>query len=88
MRNSVQFLETVAQKLRAEVPGLTCIVRNDLWNGCALLGCVYQCPCGEESQMQHAATGYEPPETARWVADMLKHQLRKHVISEGNTPNF
>jgi len=85
--------DAITKALTDSVPGLEARVTRDEQYGLWLIEGRYKCPCGEFSYLRLAIFDKEvmlcrTPEYPAMRARELMEELRQHVRSEGNEPNF
>lgn len=99
--NALQSALYVQARLVTEIPGADaevsafhtgrtcCTVADTAGYGVRL---VYRCPCGERSHIAYIISETSADNAAgdigEYVVQMMKLSLKRHVIEEGNQPNF
>jgi hypothetical protein len=75
------------EALKSNIPGLSSWVDEDPNAGAVRVRFRYLCPCGEVSGLGYAFIHRQVVRKEYFIQQVVS-ELRAHVISEGNTPNF
>lgn len=81
------MLIEATEVLKTKIPGLSSWVVEELDTGIVRVRFSYLCPCGEVSGLAYAFNEGATVDK-KYFIQMVTNELRRHVISEGNTPNF
>lgn len=85
LAQSLSIGEEVKSRLEENIKGLEVVISE--YYEQAKIRLNYQCPCGETSHMM-VIIDSGPKIIADHLIDRFTKELRQHVISEGNTPDF